>query len=246
MKSHMTAVFHGVVNHDKFCSGIQTAINQVTSGGIYVGDNLFTFSRNLSFMDDDKFMNSFRAHAETEAEQAALWRYNVLCWAAERSVRLEGDLVECACYKGTSARIVADYVGLNDIGKKFYLYDLFEHEEGMRHHDMPEHGSGLYEKVKDRFSDFPGAIVTKGEVPAILDEIAPEKVAFLHLDLNDAKAELGALEFFWDRLTPGASIVFDDYGWLGYKRQQVAELSWLVERGYRPLELPTGQGLLIK
>lgn len=246
MHHYTTAVFHGVVNHGEFCNSIQGALNQVTSGGIFLGDNLFTFSRNLSFLDDERFMRAFEAQAETEVEKSALWRYNVLCWAARRAMPIEGDMVECACYKGVSARIVADYVGLNDSGKKFYLYDLFEHEDGMAHHDMPEHGADLYKKVKARFKDCPNAIVTKGAVPDILNEVAPEKIGFLHLDLNNLEAELAALEFFWDRITPGASIVFDDYGWLGYRRQQVAECAWLEERGYRPLELPTGQGLLIK
>ena len=246
MKSHMTAVFHGVADHNAFCKGIQYAINHTRDGGLFVGDNLFTFSRNLSFLDDERLMAAFRAHAETDVEKSVLWRYNVLCWAARRALAVPGDMVECACYKGVSARIVADYVDLGAQDKVFYLYDLFEHEGDMAHHAMPEHGDSLFERVKARFSDLRNVVVTKGAVPGTLHEVAPETVAFLHLDLNNADAELAALEFFWDRLSPGASIVFDDYGWLGYRRQQVAELAWLVERGYQPLELPTGQGLLIK
>ena len=46
---------------------------------------------------------------------------------------LDGDIVECACYKGTSARIVTDYVDLNASDKIFYLYNLFEHDECQAH-----------------------------------------------------------------------------------------------------------------
>ncbi len=246
MKNHMTSVFHGVVDHAAFCSGLQTAINQVTSGGVFVGDNIFTFSRNLSFLDDEVLMSAFNKYAETDVEKSSLWRYSVLAWAAKRTMGLDGDLVECACYKGVSARIVADYVDLNATKKSIYLYDLFEHEDGMAHHDMPEHGENLYENVKKRFSGIQNAKITKGEVPQILHEIAPQNISFLHLDLNNVEAETAALEFFWDRVLPGGSIVFDDYGWLGYKRQQTAECAWLSERGYQALELPTGQGLVIK
>ncbi len=246
MHNHMTSVFHGVIDHGAFCTGIQNAINQVRSGGVYAGDNLFTFSRNLSFLDDERLMSAFNEQAETEVEKSALWRYNVLCWAAKRAMAVDGDMVECACYKGVSARIVADYVDLNASNKSFYLYDLFEHDDSMAHHDMPEHGADLYEKVRARFADFQNVIVTKGSVPQILHKVAPEKISFLHLDLNNVDAEIAALEFFWDRITPGGSIVFDDYGWLGYQRQQIAEHNWLGERGYQPLELPTGQGLVIK
>jgi O-methyltransferase len=54
------------------------------------------------------------------------------------------------------------------------------------------------------------------------------------------------LEFFFDRLVTGGTIIFDDYGWLAYRAQEAAEDAWLAERGFSALELPTGQGLLIK
>jgi hypothetical protein len=47
-------------------------------------------------------------------------------------------------------------------------------------------------------------------------------------------------------MVPGAVLILDDYGWLGYRAQKLAEDPWFEKRGYRVLELPTGQGLLIK
>ena len=83
-------------------------------------------------------------------------------------------------------------------------------------------------------------------MPQILDEVAPEKTAYLHLDLNDANAELGALNFFWDRIVPGRSIVLDDYGWISYRAQKLVEDRSFAKRGYGIMELPTGQELVIK
>lgn len=246
MKNHMVVVFYNVNNLLAFNSAIQTAINQVPPQGIYIGDNLITYGRNLSFLDDERLMAAFEKHAETQVEKAVLWRYNTLCWAAKRTMGLDGDMVECACYKGTSARIVTDYVDLNASDKSFYLYDLFEHDESQAHLDMAEHSADLFGMVKTRFSDIPNAVVTQGSVPQILDEVAPEKIAYLHLDLNDADAELGALKFFWDRIVPGGSIVLDDYGWIFYRAQKLAEDRFFAERGYGVMELPTGQGLVIK
>ncbi len=137
-------------------------------------------------------------------------------------------------------------VDLAESDKGIWLYDMFEHDETMRHHAMPEHGADLFAQVTERFADIENAHVIRGEVPAILAEGAPDKVSHAHLDLNDATAELGALEFFFDRLVTGGTIIFDDYGWLGYRPQKLAEDAWLAERGYSILELPTGQGLLIK
>lgn len=246
MKSHLVGVFHGVIDNQAFGGAIQTALNLVPGKQCFVGDNLFTIGRNLGFLDDAKLMASFNTHAETDVEKSLLWRYNVLCWAAQRARQIEGDMVECACFKGTSARIVADYVDLNASEKSFYLYDLFEHDEDIPDCTAPEHGSGLYDQVTARFAQFPKAHVIKGKVPAVLHEQAPEKIAYLHLDLNDAPAEIAALEFLWDRITPGASIVLDDFGWQAYHQQHTAEVAWFAERGYLALEMPTGQGLVIK
>ena len=41
-------------------------------------------------------------------------------------------------------------------------------------------------------------------------------------------------------------IIFDDYGWIGYQDQQVQEKEFMKKHGLRILELPTGQGLVIK
>ena len=63
---------------------------------------------------------------------------------------------------------------------------------------------------------------------------------------QNAETELSVLEFIYDRIAKGGIILFDDYGWSHYKDQQVKEKEFLEKRGQKTLELPTGQGLLIK
>ena len=247
MQNHLKAIFYGVKDYHAFCSLIQSAITQIkVQKGIFTGDNLIAFNRNLSFLDDAALMNAYAAHADQPEEQAALWRTAVNAHFAKRSMTLPGDIVECACYRGTTARIICDYVDFGNSDKQMWLYDLFEHQQDMTHHAMPTHGPELYEFVRNRFADAPNVHVVKGEVPGILAEHAPDSIAHLHLDLNDVAAELGALEFFYDRVVPGGSIVLDDYGWLTYRDQKLAEDAFLGTRGASVLELPTGQGLLIK
>jgi hypothetical protein len=245
MKNFAVDAFYGTKDHRAFCDSIQKALNELPEGGIFVGDNIFTFGRNLSFLEDPDFMRAFDAHTDTNSEKAVIWRAHVLGWAAKRALRLEGDLVECGCYKGVTARIVADYIGLASTGRRFFLYDLFEHEEGAKHHAMPEHSAELYDAVCRRFADMPSVRVIKGAVPASFAQGVPERIAFLHIDMNNAEAELGALEALYDRIVPGAVVVFDDYGWLAYRGQKLAEDRFVAARGNQILELPTGQGLLI-
>lgn len=245
---YLSNLFFGIRDVPKFFAGINQAIASLNhSTGAFAGDNLFTYSRNLSFLTDEEFMRAYNAHATTNVEKGIIWRIAVVAWAARNGLRLEGDLVECACYKGVTARIVCDYVNFGAYpDRKYYLYDLFEHDASMPHHTMPEHGKTLVDQVRARFSDLPNVIVTQGRVPESFNQAAPEKIAFMHLDLNNADAEIGALEVLFDRMVPGAIMVLDDYGWLGYRAQKLAEDPWLEKRGYRVLELPTGQGLLVK
>lgn len=252
MKNHLTTIFYGMKDREEFIKGIQSAINQFPPTGIFTGDNLIAINRNLGFLDDVHFMDAFMKntssehHPEHEQEISIIWRTHTLAWAAFSSLRLEGDFVECACYRGRSAKILCDYLDFNQTGKSYYLYDLFEHDEGMNHHSMPSHGSKLYNEVKQRFYEYPKVHVIQGSVPGVLQQSAPDKIAFMHLDLNNAEAEIGALELLFERIVPGGMIVLDDYGWLAYRPQKLAEDNYFSARGYRVLELPTGQGLVIK
>ena len=81
-------------------------------------------------------------------------------------------------------------------------------------------------------------------MPDSFEDQCPKQVAFLHLDLNSASAEEGAL-----RLVPlmpaGAMVVLDDYGWSNYKPQKVVADKYFAQRNIPVVELPTGQGLAI-
>lgn len=243
----LSSTFYGV--EQDFIPGINKAANAVSGkDGIFAGDNLFTIGRNLGFLEDKAFVEAWQKHATTPAEKACVWRIATLAWAARSALgrNIAGDFVECACYRGTSARIVCDTVGFEKTGRNYYLYDLFDHDPTMPHHAMPAHSKQLYADTVARFKDQPNVVVTAGRVPDVLHEVAPKKIAFLHIDLNNADAEIGALEMLFDRVSPGAPIIFDDYGWRGYRAQKLAEDPWLLARGYHVLEMPTGQGLLIK
>jgi hypothetical protein len=243
----LSGVFFGI-KQPEFHYGLQQAISNVAPDGIFTGDNLFTFGRNLGFLEDHAFMAAREKHVETEIEKAIIWRNYVQCWAAKSVLarKIPGDFVDCGCYKGISVGIVCDYVDFLHSGRNYYLFDLFEHDDSMVHHAMPEHGSGLFDQVKNRFAAYPNVTVTKGFVPQVLDEVPIGSISFLHVDLNNAPAEIGALDRLFDRVSPGGIVIFDDYGWLAYSAQKKAEDPWLAARGYQVLELPTGQGLVFK
>ncbi|MDO9430062.1 MAG: class I SAM-dependent methyltransferase [Phenylobacterium sp.] len=214
--------------------------------GLFASDNLIAFGRNLGFLNDKMFMDAWAAHATAPHERGILWRTAVLVWAARQGLRLDGDFVECGCYKGVSARIVADTIAFKDTDRAFYLYDVFEHDSSMPHHAMPEHSADLFTQVKKLFEDIPTAHVIKGFLPESLEQGEPSKIAFMHIDLNNAEAEIATLEALWERMVPGSILVLDDFGASPYRRTHLMETDWFAARGYSVLELPTSQGIVIK
>jgi hypothetical protein len=247
--NYLSHLFFGLKDRRSFIQGINAAFAGITADwrrGIFTGDNLITYGKNLSFLDDKPFMAAVDKHATSDTEKGILWRTAVLCWAARNGLRLEGDFVECGCYRGTSARIVCDALDFGKESRQYWLYDLFVYPEGSTHTRMPDLGDDLYARTCARFTDLANVRVIKGSVPEVLHAGAPERVAFLHIDMNAVAPEIGALEYFFDRLTPGAVIVLDDFGYFGYRAQRDAERAWFAERGYHVLELPTSQGLIIR
>lgn len=233
---------------------------------VFWGDRLLTLDKSAGFKDNPRFATVMREVAsDTGATQyrsldGIAWRLNTLVWAAHDALRVPGDFVECGVYHGDMSWVVSDLVDIGAAGRTFYLYDTFEgfspqYSSSADFPAAPEFFSvadrgyrtpGLYETVCGRFASKPYVKVIKGVVPDILYTVAPRQIAFLHVDMNSARPEIGALELLFDRVSSGGLIVFDDYGWLLHKRQKDAHDGFMAARGYEILELPTGQGLLLK
>ena len=135
--------------------------------------------------------------------------------------------------------------------RTWYLYDTFDgipadQLEAGQENPAAYRNPSLYESAKRRFEEYPNIRVVRGRIPEVLAEASPQSIAFLHLDMNSAAAEIGALERLFDRMVAGAYLLLDDYGWYKHRQQKIAEDAFLGRRGYTVLELPTGQGLVIK
>ncbi len=181
------------------------------------------------------------------SDKAIVWRRYVLACAAYHCAQLDGDFVECGAYTGVGMKTVVDYLGGPAFPKTFWGYDLFEHDASMLNHRMPEHGPDLYERVRAKFAAYPNVRILKGMIPDVFAEGCPQRIAYLHIDLNQAPAEIAALDHLFERIVPGGIVILDDYEWSGvYRNQKLAEDAWFDARRYRVMPLPTGQGIVIK
>jgi O-methyltransferase len=246
VRSYFCPTFWGTTDNASVAEVIKAVTAKVAPGN-HFADNFFTWGRNNSMFDDWEFVTAWHNNAESDADRAIVWRRYILACAGYHCVQLDGDFVECGAYKGVGMKTVIDYLGGKEFDKTFWGYDLFEHDSSMAHHAMPDHGPELFATVQAKFKDYQKVRLLKGVIPDVFEEGSPDKIAYLHIDLNQAPAEIAALEHLFDRVVPSGMIILDDYEWAGvYRPQKLAEDPWFEARGYRVMPLPTGQGLVFK
>lgn len=246
---------------------LNAAIDGVTPLHLSVswGDRLLTLDKSAGFLEEPRFRAAFEdikgshQYDQYGGRDTIAWRLNTLCCAAKWALRAGGDFVECGVFKGDMAWVVLQVVGGENI-PCFWLYDSFEgfSPKWSSSEDYPDNPGflefanehyrleGMFEYVTGRFIDDRNVKVIKGFLPEALDQVCPERIGFLHMDLNSPRAEVAVLERLFERVVPGGVVVLDDYGWKLFHKQKEAEDEFMRARGYEILELPTGQGLVTK
>ena len=229
------------------------AIFQKNGRQTFLADNLLVLGRVFSFSRDAAFMTAFQTFSRGIDDDQKLWRIYVYCWAARSALAVAGDFVECGVFRGLYSAVMTQYLEFQHQPKRLFLYDTFsglpEATSTQAERDRVNRSyqdETVYQSVRDRFALYANVEVVRGVVPDVLAERAPERIALLHLDLNAAQAEVGALDALFDRVSPGGLILLDDYGRQEYGALHEAHAAWFAERGCLALEMPTGQGLVIK
>ncbi len=235
----------GLTDPVRFYALMDEALKLVVPG-YYLGDNLMTWGRGNSLFEDLAFRKSWEDNQQNDADKAIAWRRYILACAAYHCAQLEGDFVECGVYRGTGMKTVIDYFGNSEFTKTFWGYDTFDYNP-VEDHAFAGQEDGLYQEIVQRFAGYDQVRLVKGLLPASLAGNAPEKIAYMHIDLNSAEYEIAVLEVLFGRLVPGGVLILDDYEWGGmYRKQKIAEDAWFEQRQYRVFPLPTGQGMVLK
>lgn len=236
----------GIQNVPRF-EELMKEVSTLVSPGIYFSDNLFTWGRNNSLNDDAAFQKAWLSNIKNQSDYTISWRRYILATSAYHCVQLEGDFVECGVYWGTGVKTVVDYLGGTEFPKTFWAYDTYDYHPEEGHAAFSDQKDGFFEQVQDRFKEYPQVKPIKGLLPQSFNGNCPEKIAYLHIDLNSEKYEIAVLEALFDKVVPGGMIILDDYEWAGiYRNQKISEDTWLDKHQYRVIPLPTGQGLIIK
>lgn len=217
-------------------------INKPDSGST-MHDDLIVWFRNLFFLTDEKFQDAFREFESDNALRARMWRIYNLCWAVNQASYIRGDVVDIGCYEAKSTKVFCMYNKDFLRMKALYLFDMFDNPP--QESKKGNHGPHLADEVTTRMARFK-PIVVPGDVTKTIPAHLPDQICFAHIDLNNAEAEAHVMPEVYHRMSPGAMMVLDDYGFRRYRESAEVHQKFLEGKPERVLELPTGQGLLVK
>lgn len=208
-----------------------------------IHDDLAVWFRNLFFMEDSRFEVALEPYKDDITLRARAWRIHNLCWALSQAAHVAGDVVDIGCYEARSTHVFCTYNKDLLKYKALYLFDYFDAPAG--DHKKSLHGPDLERLVKKRMQDF-DPIICSGSVMETIPKHLPDEICFAHIDLNNAEAEGHVFPEVYYRMRNGAIAIFDDYGFSRYRDSALAHQKFLSDKPEKILELPTGQGLLIK
>ena len=133
--------------------------------------------------------------------------------------KVPGDVVEFGCYVGTTSVPLGRRLVHTD--KELYVYDSFEGLPDKSSEDESPAGlqfitGELLATKKQLIKNFkqagvPLPVITKGWFSEVQLAQVPHEISFAFLDGDYYHSVLDPLKLIWDRLSPGATVIIDDY-----------------------------------
>jgi hypothetical protein len=208
-----------------------------------------------SFLDKSEFVSAYfrmRVASRAVVDPGLQWRVHQAMWCASNCMNVEGDFVECGTGKGLMMSAVLDSLpSWNTSTKRMLLFDTFspfgiDPSSGK---NLEEHGvRGTYasniEDVAHNFSEWQRVELIEGFLPETLPQGKIEKIAFLHVDLNHAPAEVAVVRALWAKVQIGGFMLLDDYAQVEQQNSAMNQLS--EELSFKILTTASGQGIAVK
>jgi hypothetical protein len=106
--------------------------------------------------------------------------------------------------------------------------------------------SSSEELLKGNLSHVESIEVYKGLIPFRFSEVEDRFFSFVHIDVDLYQPTLDSIEFFYPRMSDGAVLVCDDYGFTSCPGATKAIEQYLEDKPEKMVSLSTGGGFFIK
>jgi O-methyltransferase len=158
----------------------------------------------------------------------------------------KGDMAEIGVYKGGTARIIAKSCPR----KRVHLFDTFagmpEVNSAIDCHKKGDFSDTSLELVSNFLSDCSNVVFHPGFFPGTAVNQKDQEFCFVYIDVDIYSSAKDCLNFFYNKLTPGGVIVFDDYKSRSCSGIKMAIDEFFSDKPERPIETAEYQCALIK
>jgi|GEM_PF-931057 hypothetical protein len=199
------------------------------------------------FLEDQMFARDF---SRLEDNRRSLDRKYVVSQLVKSIAALPGDTAECGVFRGATSWFILDRLRSLGASRPHHLFDSFE---GV---SAPTEIDGTYwtkgdlaagvDVVKRTLHGFDDVHYHPGWIPDRFDAVSDRRFSFVHIDVDLYEPTFESARFFYERLTPGGIMVCDDYGFSSCPGARKAFDDALAGKAEPVIELPTGQGFVIK
>jgi hypothetical protein len=200
-------------------------------------------------------LTQFSDHDIDKVLNELKWRHYVVHYTASLafSQTVNRNIVECGTCDGLTI-----FFAINKLKKdksfKAFLYDAWdEMKEEYLTTPREKKNKGNYayldiEVTKKNLKNFRDNIIfNQGYIPEIFSKgTNPDKICWLHIDLNSSKPTKESLDFFYPLLEVGGVILFDDYSWSGFVDTRKVIDDFFLDKKGEFFHVPTGQSFFIK
>lgn len=241
----------------RFCVDHQirwTALGGHGTGGYRFDDPMVNFSLQASFHEQQQ-ENFLKID-----DPGTLADFANLCQALSMVRHLEGDIVECGCFNGSSGGIMLDYYNRKEYPKRhFHFFDVFsgfDYEAAYLSTDTrwaDSHQSHGYEVVKQRLERKCGInSVTVKKRNIITDDFLEgiDKIAMANLDVDLYEAVEVGLRKLAPKIVRGGLIICEDAGHtpalIGARLALQIFMGSDLGREFVPVFMESGQVFLIR
>ncbi len=184
----------------------------------YWHHRILPFATLAPWLDDIEFVHLYekiRSHTLVD-----IYRCYELWSLAKQCANVEGDLLEVGVWRGGTGCILASAIRYQR-GKKVYLADTFSgvvkagvddtRYVGGEHADT---SATIVQQLVDELS-LENVQILQGIFPEDTQDRITGKIALLHCDVDVYRSSKDIVEWCLPRLSVGAIIIFDDYGFFG-------------------------------
>ncbi|MSP37441.1 MAG: hypothetical protein EXR70_02955 [Deltaproteobacteria bacterium] len=231
--------------HDTTPEDEKYRIAEQLSAAIYPKYKFSEFGR--LFLEDQSFLSVYKRFMDPD-NWHSLDRKYTLDQLLRLTLHIDGDVAECGVYQGATAYLICR--AIESSKKRNYLFDSFE---GL---SAPLASDGNYwfrgalraddSEVRENLREFKNFTICRGWIPERFPEVADKQFSFVHIDVDLYEPTRDSINFFYDRLSPGGVILFDDYGFKSCPGAKLATDEFFTHKRERIIMLPTGQAFIIR